>query len=286
MEQSLASQLFLPISLFLIMFGLGLTLLVEDFRRVVVYPKATVVGLIAQMVLLPIVGFGIANVFPLSPALAVGVMVLAACPGGATSNLITFLSKGDTALSVTLTAVSSFASVVTIPLIVAFSMSWFMGSGEMITPPVGQMIGQIVLITIVPVSLGMLVLAKAPTFAARAAQPMKVLSTVLLAVLILAIVAKQWDEMPSFFRQAGPAALALNVAMLAIGFVVAKLAKLPLPQRIAISLEAGLQNGTLGIAIAAGILASPEMAIAPAIYSLIMFATAGVGIAVFSRMKA
>lgn len=285
MEQSLASQLFLPISLFLIMLGLGLTLVVDDFRRLFQFPKATLLGLGLQMLLLPIIGFGIASVFPLSPELAVGVMVLAACPGGATSNLFTYLSRGDTALSVTLTAISSFLSVLTIPLIIGFSMRWFLEGDASITPPIGMMIGQIVLITILPVSIGMVIRARAPGFADSASRPMKILSSVLLAIIVLGLIASQRNEIPGFFRQAGPAALALNAIMLTVGFFGAQLARLNLPQRIAISIETGLQNGTLGIAIAAGLLNSPQMAIVPAIYSLIMFATGAVAIFVFARLK-
>ncbi|TVR01721.1 MAG: bile acid:sodium symporter family protein [Deltaproteobacteria bacterium] len=285
MESSLASQLFLPAALFLIMLGLGLSLMVEDFRRVIVQPRGALLGLGVQLVLLPVVGFVIARTFPMSPELAMGIMVLAACPGGATSNLITWLARGDAALSVTLTAVSSVISVVTIPLILGLSMSYFLDGGEIVRPPALQMILQIVVITIVPVSIGMAVRARAPGLAERAGGPMKVISAVLLAVIILALVLRQRDEIVGFFVQSGPAALTLNLVMMSVGFGLAALARLPVRQRISVSIEGGLQNGTLGIAIAAGILGSEVMAIPPAIYSLIMFATGAGAIVVFSRLE-
>lgn len=285
METSIASQLFLPAALFLIMFGLGLSLMVEDFRRVVVLPKAAVLGLVVQLLALPLVGFAVANLFGLEPVLAMGIMVLAACPGGATSNLITWLARGDAALSVTLTAVASFLSVLTIPLVLSLSMGWFMDGDTAIRVPFALTVGQIVIVTIIPVSLGMLVRARAPGWAERAGGPMKIISAVLLGVIILALLLRQRDEIAGFFVQAGPAALTLNLVMMALGYGAAQLAALPLRQRITISIEGGLQNGTLGIAIAAGILGSEAMAIPPAIYSLIMFGTGAAAIGVFGRME-
>lgn len=287
MEQSFLSMYFLPFSLFLIMLGLGLTLEREDFKRLYIYPIATLIGVVLQLVVLPIIGFAIAY-FMLrdNPTLAMGIIVLAACPGGATSNLITYLARGEMALSVTLTAISSCLAVVSIPLIVSLGLRWFMDSNEVIAPPIGELILQVVMVTIVPVGLGMLIRKKSPVFAAKAEKPMKIVSALLLAVIVLGLVLKQRSEIPDFFRQAGIPTLLLNVAMLTLGFLAGRLAKLPLRERVSISIEAGIQNGTLGIAIAAGVLGSEAMAIAPAIYSLIMFATGFLAIAVFSRMVA
>lgn len=287
MESNIVSLVFLPASLFLIMFGLGLTLLVADFKRLVDNPRATLLGVTLQILILPLIAFALANALLRdSPVMAMGLMILAACPGGATSNLITYLARGEMALSVTLTAISSFIAVITIPLLIRFSLDWFMGEGETIAPPIVEMIGQVVVVTILPVSLGMLVRHRSEAFAAKAEKPMKILSAVLLAVIVLGLVANQRDEILGFFKEAGLATLLLNLIMLSLGFITGIIARLPLTTRISLSIEAGIQNGTLGIAIAAGILGNGQMAIAPAIYSLIMFVTGFIAIAVFSRMVA
>jgi len=285
MESSLATQLFLPLALFVIMLGLGLPLTPADFRRVLVYPKAVLVGLGVQLLLLPLIGFGLAQIFQLEPILAVGLMLLAACPGGATSNLITWLARGDTALSVTLTAVSSFVSVLTIPLILSFAMHWFLGESELIRVPFAQTLLQIIAITLVPVSLGMLMRARRPLWADKLAQPMKIISSLLLAVIVLGLVLNQLADLPAYFAASGPATLSLNLSTLLVGWLVGTAFALPLAQRITISIEGGLQNGTLAIAIAAGILNNPAMAIPAAIYSLVMFATAVLAIVIFSRLS-
>ena len=157
MPPELLKQLALPLALFTVLFGMGLSLVPADFRRVLLSPKAKIVGLTCQLVLLPLVAFALALVFRLPGELAVGLMVLAACPGGATSNVITHLAKGDTALSVTLTAISSMVCVFTIPWIVAFSMDWFLGSGAAVQLPFWKTLGQLTIVTIVPIICGMAV---------------------------------------------------------------------------------------------------------------------------------
>lgn len=284
MESSLVTQFFLPGALFVIMLGLGLPLTPADFKRVFLYPKAAAVGLAVQILLLPVIGFGLANLLPMEPVLAVGLMLLAACPGGATSNLITWLAKGDTALSVTLTAISSFVSVLTIPLVLSFSLTWFMGSSQSVQVPFMQTVGQIVLMTLVPVSLGMLIRAKNPALAERLATPMKHLSSLLLAVIILGLILNQRQNLPAYFAASGPATISLNLMMLLSGWGAAALFGLSLPQRVTVSIEGGLQNGTLAIAIAAGTLKNPAMAVPPAIYSLVMFASAVLAIVIFNRL--
>ena len=165
MEESVVTKIFLPIALAVIMLGMGLSLTTDDFRRVVIYPKATVLGMLNQLVLLPIVAFVYAKIFPLSPELAVGLMILAICPGGVTSNLISHVSKGDTALSITLTAISGVITVVTIPFILNFSLEHFMAEGERISLPIGKTIIQIFVITVIPVLMGMLTRSLAESFA-------------------------------------------------------------------------------------------------------------------------
>ena len=262
------------------MLGMGLALTPADFRRVVLYPKATAIGILNQLIVLPIVGFLLLLIFPMStPELAVGIMVLAACPGGPTSNLISHISKGDTALSISLTAISSILVVFTIPLIVNFSLRYFMQQGEYIPLPVFDTMLSVIIITLIPVAIGMIIRAKAPGFAALMNKPVKIMSGILLIVVILAAVLNDKEILVSSFKEAGPVALALNLTMMLIGYFSARLSQLKLAQRITISIESGIQNGTLGIAICATLLHNPTMTISPAIYSLIMFMTAGIVIA-------
>lgn len=280
MESNVLVDVFLPIALGIIMLGMGLALTPADFKRVALFPKATAIGIVNQIIILPIVGFLLLMIFPMrSPELAVGIMVLAASPGGPTSNLISHISKGDTALSITLTAISSIIVVFTIPLIVNFSLRYFMQQGDYVPLPVFNTMLSVIIITLIPVGLGMVVRAKAPKYASLMDKPVKVMSGILLVVIILAAVLKDRDILVSSFVQAGPVALALNVSMMLIGYLSARLLRLKLPQRITISVESGIQNGTLGIAICATLLHNPTMTISPAIYSLIMFLTAGVIIA-------
>lgn len=280
MESNFITDFLLPISLGIIMLGMGLSLIPDDFKRVVLYPKAAAIGIINQIILLPLVGFALLLLIPMrTPELAVGIMILAACPGGPTSNLISHISKGDTALSITLTAISSLIVVITIPLIVNFAMKYFLQHGEYVPLPVFDTIVKVIIITLLPVSIGMFIRSKFPSFSAKMNKPVKLMSGILLFVIIMAAILNDKEILVSSFAQAGPVALALNVVMLAIGFLSAKMANLHVSQSITISIESGIQNGTLGIAIAATLIRNPTMTISPAIYSLIMFMSAGIIIA-------
>lgn len=280
METNYLTDIMLPLSLAVIMLGMGLSLVPYDFKRVALYPKAASIGILNQIIVLPVVGFILLMIFGLSnPELAVGIMVLAACPGGPTSNLISHISKGDTALSITLTAISSLIAVITIPLIVNLSLAHFMQQGEYIPLPVFDTIIKLTLITLLPVSIGMIIRAKAVRFADKMNKPVKIVSGILLFLIIFAAIMNNREIFVSSFRDVGPIALALNVVMLLIGFLSARILRLRMAQSITISVESGIQNGTLGITIASTLLHNDVMAISPAIYSLIMFMTAGVIIA-------
>ena len=258
------------------MLGMGLSLVPNDFKRVVLYPKAASIGILNQLLILPLTGFFLLWVFGLSrPELAVGIMILAACPGGPTSNLISHIAGGDTALSITLTAISSLIAVITIPLIVNLSLAFFMQQGEFIPLPVFDTIIKLTLITLIPVSAGMTIRARAEKFAGKMNKPVKIISGILLFLIILAAIMNNRDIFVSSFASVGPVALSLNVVMLSVGFLSARLLKLRTAQGITISVESGIQNGTLGITIASTLLYNDVMAISPAIYSLIMFMTAG-----------
>jgi bile acid:Na+ symporter, BASS family len=271
-----ASTIVLASSLIIIMLGMGLSLVVDDFKRIIVYPKAILVGLVNQLILLPLIGFGIAVVFPLAPEIAIGIMILAACPGGPTSNLIAHLAKGDTALSVTLTALSSFITILTIPFIVNFALEFFLDEGEMIRLDVMDAIRNIFIIIIIPIFIGMLIRRYAPVFSNNMAKPVRIASGIVLALVIVGIVIKEKENFVSYFQQAGIVAFLLNVCTMAVGYFSSRLFRITDRRAISISIESGIQNGTLAITVAVVLLGSTEFAIAPAIYSLLMFFTGGI----------
>jgi BASS family bile acid:Na+ symporter len=274
MQSSVLTELFLPFSLAVIMFGMGLSLRIEDFKRILIYPKAVGIGLLNQLIFLPIIAFGIANLFELPAELAVGLMILAVCPGGATSNLITHLAKGDAALSITLTAFSSVITVFTIPFLVNYSIGYFIPRGEAQQLEVVGTVVSVLVNTLIPVALGMLVFAKAPKLASKLDLPFRRISAIFFVIIVVAAVLKEKENLVRYFVEAGPAALTLNVATLALSFGTARLFKLPFRQGLTIAIESGIQNGTLGITIAATLLMNSVMTIPSAIYSLIMFGTA------------
>lgn len=271
------TAVFLPLALFTVMLGMGLGLTLEDFTRVLLYPKAVVVGLLAQLVLLPILGFILASIFPLSPELAVGVMILAACPGGPTSNLVTYLARGNVALSITLTAISSLITVFTIPLVVNLATGAFMEEVTALQLPFLATVLQIAVITIIPVAIGMALHYYLPQFAARVERGVKWLSLALLGLIIAGLLVQQRQSVAGFFAQVGLVTLTLNLAAMALGYLIAGVARLDRPSATAITVEVGIQNGTLAIAIASAptLLNQPNLAIPAAIYSLLMFATGG-----------
>ncbi|MDJ0532973.1 MAG: bile acid:sodium symporter family protein [Xenococcaceae cyanobacterium MO_207.B15] len=275
MESNFLTAVFLPLALFIIMLGMGLGLTLDDFKRVLVEPKAVVAGLIAQLILLPIVGFALATVFPLSPELAVGVMLLAACPGGPTSNMIAYLIKGNVALSITLTAITTLITVFTIPLVVNLSMQNFMGEGTALQLPFLNTVIQIAVITLIPISIGMVLHHYTPKLAATVEKSVKWLSLFFLSLIIVGLLVKERANVPSFFLQVGWVTLTLNIVMMALGYKLATVSQLDQPRAKSISVEVGIQNGTLAIAIASTptLLDMPTMAIPAAIYSLIMFVT-------------
>jgi len=215
-------------------------------------------------------------VFPLAPEIAIGIMILAACPGGPTSNLIAHLAKGDTALSVTLTALSSFVTILTIPFIVNFALEHFLEKGEMIRLDVMDSIKNIFAIIIIPIIIGMLVRRYAPGFSNKMEKPVRIASAIVLALVIIGIVIKEKENFVSYFQQAGIVALLLNVISMVVGYFSSRLFRITDRRAISISVESGIQNGTLAITIAVVLLGSTEFAIAPAIYSLLMFFTGGV----------
>lgn len=273
MKADLLTQVVLPASLFIIMMGMGLSLKLKDFAMVVTRPKAIVIGLAAQMILLPLLAYVLVLAFQLEPALGIGLIILALCPGGTTSNLYTYLAKGDVALSVSLTAFVSLIAPFTVPLLLLMFMNQLMGEGEAIELPLLKTILQLIVITIIPITLGMLINRFAPNFAAKAEKPVKVFSVVFLFLIIAGIFIKNKETMPGYFADVGLAALVLNLSCMLLGYFLAKAAQLNEAQSKAIGIEVGLQNGTTALLIALTILGNSTMAAAPTVYSLIMFFT-------------
>lgn len=269
------SNAILAFSLIIIMFGMGLSLSLRDFAAVFLKPKAIIVGLVCQLVLLPVVGFGLINLFSLQPDIAIGIIILAACPGGPTSNLITHLANGDTALSVSMTAACSFITLITIPFIINLGLQNVLGEGTLIQLHVMQTILQVLVVVIIPVAFGMLLNAKRPQFSLRMQKPVKRASGVFFVVVLLAIIIKERATLFANLEEAGLVSLTLNLVTMAIGFGLSHAFGLSLKQRISITIEGGIQNGTLGISIATILLNNTAYAIAPAVYGVIMFLTAG-----------
>lgn len=273
----LITKIFLPLSLAIIMLGMGMTLVPGDFKRIIKFPRAIFIGLTNQLILLPVIGFVLAILFGLNPTMAVGLMILASCPGGPTSNLITQVCKGNIALSVTLTALASFISILIIPFILSFALDYFgSDSGTAIKLPIIDTILQIMVITVIPISIGMLIRKLKSNFAIRMEKPMRIASTVLFILVFLAIVVASKDKIVSGMKAAGIVTLLLNILTMSLGYLTAKLFRLDLKSAISITIESGIQNGTLALVIAASVLNNPEMGIPIGAYSIWMFVTGGI----------
>ncbi len=273
-DGNVVTQLFLPLSLAFIMFSVGLELTLADFGRVATQPKDFIIGAFSQIVVLPLVAFGLLSVWTIDPALAVGVMIIAACPGGVTSNLMTYLARGDTALSVSLTATISLLAVFTLPLIVGFSIVHFMDAATAPEMSVINTIIGIFAITTVPTIIGMAVKGFASDFAERFERMARLIATVLFVIILIGAVVSERENIVDYFKQAGPLTLVLNIVMMVLAAALARLGGLKPSQRIAITLECGLQNGTLAIFVAVTLIGNTTMMVPGGIYSLLMFVTA------------
>lgn len=265
----------LPIALGIIMLGLGLGLTVADFRRVVQYPKPALIALVCQALLLPAFCFGLVVALDLRPELAVGMMLLAASPGGTTANLYSHLFGGHVALNVTLTAVNSVLAVVTLPVIVNLSAAHFLADGASIGLQFDKVL-QVFAIVLVPVAIGMALRARFPGLADRLARPVKVVSVIVLVAVIAGTVLKEWDNIADYIVAVGVAVLIFNVVSLAIGYGAPRLAGVGRRESIAAGMEIGIHNSTLAITVAVSpaLLNSTEMAIPAAVYGILMFFTA------------
>lgn len=275
LDQAFLLKVALPVSLGIIMFSLGLGLKFGDFMRVFKRPVAFSVGAVNQMITLPLTAFIIAIVFALPPELAVGLMILALCPGGVTTNFIARMAKGDVALSVSLTAIISLVSIVTVPFLVAFSVGLFMGEDPAID--VSALSFKMFTLVAVPVLLGMLVNAILRSLARPVEMFFTFISTILFIVIIVAILYSQWDVFIKNLAILGPALILLNVILLIFGWCSARFVGLSGDEATTIAIETGVQNGTLGIAIGAIIAGSAggadlsAFALPSAVYGVTMY---------------
>ena len=267
------TDIVLPLALAFIMFALGLGLTGKDFLRVAKQPRDFFVGAFSQIIILPIIAFVLVKLWPISPELAVGVMIIAAAPGGATSNILTFFSKGDVALSVSLTAIISLLCVITIPFIVLTSLNLLMGTSIFEEISLINIASKMFLIVTVPVLLGM-IFRKLLTTVATSFEPIaKKISAVLFVLVLIGAILSERDNIISYFAQAGLITLILNLIMMFVAFYLAKLLGSGEKQKRTITIECGLQNGTLAIVVATSIFGGGVYLIPAATYSLIMFAT-------------
>lgn len=276
----------LPIALMIIMAGMGLTLTVADFRRVFVLPRPLLIGTVAQILLIPLLALALIELLGLPPAIAVGLVIIAACPGGTTSNVFTFLAGGNVALSIVLTVVASLITIFTIPLFANLALDWY-ASVEAEAPvqlPVIETIVKLAVIIILPVALGVFVRARFEEIAAGAERFVSVFGLVVLAAIIVMLVFQTRDQMLSLLAQAGPSAVALNLGGIGLGLLSGRLAGIDTRDALTIAMEVGIKNGTIGLMVTLTLLGNAEMAIPSAVYGVLMFAF-GALLALYGRRR-
>ena len=271
-DQSAFAIIGLPIALALIMGSLGLSLTVEDFKRVFTQPRGILIGLANLFFVSPLLAFLVAELYGLEALFAVGLVLLGASPGGATANLMTHLARGDTALSISMTALSSIAAVITVPVYLSLAISHFdAGVGD----DVGMLgiSARVFLITVVPVAIGMWIRARRDAWAVAKEPLAKRIAMVAFVIVVVGAVAEEWGTVTEHFTELAIAALTLNVLAMTCSYAISRLARLDNPQATAVAMELGVHNGTLAIAVA--VLIHDDLAIPAAIYSAFMFLTAG-----------
>ncbi|HSV53930.1 MAG TPA: bile acid:sodium symporter family protein [Burkholderiaceae bacterium] len=273
MDATVVVTQFLLGALALIMFGLGLSLTPGDFRRLLQQPKAVLIALLLQAVALPLACYAIAVAFQLPPLFAVGLMLLAASPGGVSANLFSHLFGGNVAMNISLTAINTLLSIVSLPLIANLAIAAFAKTGQVVPVQTAKLM-EVIAIVLIPVLLGMWVAARRPSFAAKMEKPMKIFSAVVLALIAVIAIAKEWTALSNSFAQIGPAVVGFNLLSLLAGFYVSRAAGLDKPMATAISYEIGIHNSTLAIFVAANVLGSFQIALPAAIYSVSMYITA------------
>lgn len=265
---------------------MGMTLTPADFKRILIYPKSVLLGLTNQLLVLPVIAFFITVLFKMEPIMAIGLMVLAVSPGGPTSNLITHICKGNIALSVTLTAIASFITIFTIPIILSWALDYFGSTSNIsIKLPIADTILQVMVITVIPIIIGMLIKRFRPKFVERMEKPMRTASAILFILVLVAVIAANSKTILIGLKEVGLVTLLLNLATMGLGFLSSKLFKLDVSTTISITIESGIQNGTLAFVIVSTILKNTEMGIPIAAYSIWMFITGGFLIWLWGRKK-
>ena len=275
-----------PWVLRLVMVGLGLSLTVADFKRVVVYPKAVGLGLVAQIFGQPLLGFGLAMLFPVPPAIAMGLVILASCPSGVTSNAYTFAARADVPLCVTLSALTSIVTVFTIPVFINLGLRTFDVGGELQALPFSRMLMDLTELALVPLALGMLARAALPGLATRALEPIrKTVLFLMVCVLVLGAAANH-QAILDHFAVAGALVLTMNLLSMTMGYGLARLFRLPTAQVVTLTFEVGVHNLTLAYAITFTMLKRPDLASTALLYAVVMPATALGFVAIAKRLLA
>jgi BASS family bile acid:Na+ symporter len=272
MQGEIVSSILLPLVLAFIMYSLGLGLALSDFAAIARQPRAILVGVLCHFVLLPLVCFLMVKTAGVTGAFAVGFMILAACPTGSTSNLLTYLAGGDVALALSFTAVASILTIFTLPLIVAMSFVHFSSASLEVSVPIGRMMAQSFLLLGLPVGLGMLTQGWRPKAAQRLEPIFTKIATGLFVVIIALAIVKNWSLLRDNFTTLAPFAIALNLTMLLCGFTVAWLARLSRRQSVTLGIETAVQNAALALVIASTVLKNDAMAVPGAIYGVLMYA--------------
>lgn len=270
MQASLLTQWILPLALFSIMLGVGMTLRRVDFARLLAAPRALLAGLLGQLLVLPLLGVAVLWWAELPPLLAAGLMILTFAPGGATSNMLTLLARGDTALSITLTALTSLITPFSLPLLTLLVLERLGLGAQMGDFPVVPTIAKVLLVTLLPVLLGMLMARRRPALCARMVRPVKICSLLFMVLIVTGIVRANWERLPELIAQVGPVALLLAVCALGAGYLLAWLFRLDQARRVTLALEVGIQNAGTALLVTGGLLHNAQMSASALIYGVLM----------------
>ena len=279
MELSLFIQIGLPVSLGLIMLSLGLTIRVDDFKQQLAMPRATLIGLAAQLMLVPVLAIIVIMIFKLPPVLAAGMMILSFCPGGVTSNWFSHIAKANVPLSISLTVLASLITPFTIPLLSELALQNLMGDSSNVHIPLGLTMTRLFIISVIPVGLGMLIFFHFKVFTERWQPLVYRLASILFMLVIFAIIMQQWRNLPGFIGQSGGASMLMILLGMLAGTLIARMTLLSSRDRRTITIEVGMQNGGMALIVTQGVLQSAPLSIVPVVYGLLML----IPIAIYSR---
>lgn len=285
MQSNFLTEILVPLSLMFVMFGLGLSLTVKDFTRLTENPRAVILGTLGHFVVLPLIGVLCIIIFDPKPEFAVGLMLLVACGGGVVSNALTLIANGNTALSITLTSISLPASIITIPLITNSAIQYFLGESREISLPVLDTFVRLVLSLWVPIIIGMILKYYLPGFARAMDRPIRIFSMLFITALTVSIMVSEQGRLVEALLALGPITFTLNALAILFGLIVSRLIGLAYKESITIGIELGIQNSATALFVALSVLSAPEIAIPPAIYTLIAFINVGIFIVCVKNSK-